>query len=94
LASAYAGYPWPFMVSRALAPAISLLLLLPVDAMARAGGGSRGFGAPRGGGTHGYGRGGGHFFFFGGGGGGFFFLLIVIILIVLVTSRGRRRRRF
>jgi hypothetical protein len=94
-ASAYAGYSTRPMVSRALASAISLLLLLPVDALARAGGGSRGFGAPRGGGgTHGFGRGGGHFFFFGGGGGGLFFLLLLVVLVLVLSSRGRRRRRF
>ena len=72
--------------------AVSLLSLLPADALARAGGGSRGFRGPSGGGR-GFG-GGHHFFFFGGGGGGGLLLLILIVLVVLfLISRGRGARR-
>lgn len=81
--------------SRVLLAAISLLMLLPADALARAGGGSRGFRSPSGGGgARGSGRGfGGPFFFFGGGGG--LLLLIVVVLVVLfLISRARRQRRF
>jgi hypothetical protein len=73
--------------------AVSLLSLLPADALARAGGGSRGFRGPSGGGGRGFG-GGHHFFFFGGGGGGGLLLLILIVLVVLfLISRGRGARR-
>jgi uncharacterized membrane protein len=77
-----------------LLSAVSLLLLAPAEALARAGGGSHGFSSPgRGGGYRGVGHG-GHFFFFGGGGGGGLFLLILIIVFVMVlNSRARRPRR-
>lgn len=85
------------MQRRALFLAISLLTLLPADALARAGGGSRSFRAPSSGGgygSRGYGRGGGGLFFFGGGGGGGFLVLIVIVLVVLfLVSRAGRGRR-
>lgn len=87
------------MPRRVLALAVSLLSLLPADALARAGGGSHSFGG--GGGSRGSGRGfgggGGHHFFFfggGGGGGGFFLLLIIIALIVaFMIFRSRRQPR-
>jgi uncharacterized membrane protein len=71
----------------------SLLVLIPADALARAGGGSHSFSSPSGG-SRGTGRGfgGGHFFFFGGGGGGGFLLLIVIVVVVLFVISRRRQR--
>lgn len=88
------------MLRRVLLLAISLLTLLPADALARAGGGSHSFHSPSSGGrgSRGFGRGFGgghhHFFFFGGGGGGGFLVLIVIVLVVVlfVIFRARRRR--
>ena len=85
------------MRHRALFLAISLLTLLPADALARAGGGSRSFRAPSSGGgygSRGYGRGGGLFFFGGGGGGGGFLVFILIMLVALfLLSRARRERQ-
>lgn len=86
------------MQYRALFLAISLLTLLPADALARAGGGSRSFRAPSSGGgygSRGYGRGGGGLFFFGGGGGGGGFLVFILIMLVVLflLSRARRERQ-
>jgi len=88
------------MTNRALLFTISLLTLLPADALAKAGGGTRSFRSPSlgGPGTRGGGRGlhGPHFFFFPGGGGGVLglLLLVVIVLVVLfLISRARRSRR-
>ncbi len=91
------------MRSRVLFLAISLYTLLPADALARAGGGSRGFRAPSyGGGRGGYGyggrpRGGGGFFFFGGngggGGGGFLTLILIFFVVMFLFSLSSRRRR-
>lgn len=86
---------------RILLLTVSLMTLLPADALARAGGGTRGYsrspGFGGGGGTRSYGRGygGGHFIFFGGGGGGGGFLLILLIMFVVLflLSRGSRGRR-
>src|SRR5206468_6511013 len=71
---------------RLVALALTLLALLPADALARAGGGSHSFssgGSSRGFGGGGLG-GGHHFIFFGGGGfgGGGGFLVILILLVV------------
>lgn len=78
---------------------LSLMLLVPGDAFARAGGGTRSFRSPGGGGGfsgRGRGFGGGHHFFFfgggGGGGGGLLLIIIVIVLFVLITRGGRGRR--
>ncbi len=90
---------------RILLLVVSLLTLLPADALARAGGGSFGFkgrspsfgGGGFGSRARGFG-GGHHFFFFGGGGGGGGLLLILVIIIVvavvlfLMSRRGRGRR--
>ena len=88
------------MTNRVLLLAISLLTVLPADALAKAGGGTRSFRSPSfgGPGTRGGGRGfhGPHFFFFpGGGGGGLGFLLLIVIVIVVLflISRARRSRR-
>jgi len=93
------------MRRRVLLLAVSLLTLLPSDALARAGGGSRSFSRPgfgggrsgRGfGGNRGFGGGGHHFFFFGGGGGGGGGILLIIILVgvaLFFLSRRARGRR-
>jgi uncharacterized membrane protein len=74
------------------------MLLVPGEALARAGGGTHSFRAPSGGGFSGRGRGfggGHHFIFFGGGGGGGGGLLLILILIVVfvLITRSRRGRR-
>jgi len=85
---------------RALLLVVWVLTLLPADALARAGGGTRSFRSPSfgGGGYRGRGVGHGpHFFFFpgGGGGGGGLLLLVIIIVVVVVflVIRARRARR-
>lgn len=82
---------------RVLLLAVWLLVSLPGDALARAGGGSHSFRSPSSGGSHGSGRGfgGGHHFFFfgGGGGGGGFLLLIILVVLVVLVLRARRRQR-
>lgn len=81
------------MFRRVLPLVVSLLVLLPADALGRAGGGSRGFRSPSGGGGGSRGFGGGrHFFFFGGGGGGFLLLIILVIIVAVLISRNRGRR--
>lgn len=84
------------MARRGLLLCVSLMLLVPGEAFARAGGGTHSFRAPRGGGGfsgRGRGFGGGHhFIFFGGGGGGLLLIIILIVVVVLIT-RGRRGRR-
>jgi uncharacterized membrane protein len=85
------------MTHRVLLLVVSLLTLLPADALARAGGGSHSFRSPSSGGYRGSGRGiggGHHFFFFGGGGGGGGFLLLIIIglVVLFLVSRARRQR--
>jgi uncharacterized membrane protein len=85
------------MPHRVLLLVVSLLTLLPADALARAGGGSHSFRSPSSGGYRGSGRGlggGHHFFFFGGGGGGGGFLLLIIIAlaVLFMISRARRQR--
>ncbi len=79
-------------------PLIALLLLLPADAFARAGGGSRSFSrSPSyGGGSRGRGGGGGFFFFGGsggGGGGGGILLIIIIAVVAFLIFRSMRGRR-
>ena len=89
---------------RACAAFLTLLafgLLAPVEAFARAGGGSSGFSGRGGGfgggggGMGGRGRGFGntHFFFFGGGGGGSLILLILLIVFVVMLLRAYRAYR-
>ena len=76
-----------------LLAAVSLMLLAPAEALARAGGGSHGFSSPgRGGGYRGVGHG-GHFFFFGGGGGGLLLLIPIFVFVMVLSSRARRPRR-
>ncbi len=94
------------MYRRVLLLVVSLLVLLPAGALARAGSGSSGFSghSPSFGGggfgsrARGFGSG-HHFFFLGGGGGGGGSVLLIIIVIVVVVflmshrggrSRGRR----
>ncbi|MDQ3850463.1 MAG: hypothetical protein M3296_07610 [Actinomycetota bacterium] len=77
----------------------SLLMLLPADVLARAGGGSHGFSrrAPGFGGggygSRGRGFGGHHFFFFGGGGGGILLIIMIILVVLFLLSRSARARR-
>jgi len=85
------------MHRRIVMPLIALMLLLPADAFARAGGGSRSFSRSPGYGSGGRRRGGGGFFFFGGGGGGGGGILLLIIIAVVAflifrSVRGRRTR--
>lgn len=82
------------MRHRLLFLCVSVLVLLPADAWARAGGGSSGFRGGGGGrGFGGSGRGGGgQFFFFGGGGGGFLLLILIAVVVLIVVSRSRGRR--
>jgi uncharacterized membrane protein len=87
------------MLRRPILLAVLLLSLLPVSALARAGGGTHSFSAPSGrsrGFGRGFGGGGHHFFFFGGGGGGgggtFVLLIIIAVIVFIVISRSRGRR--
>jgi uncharacterized membrane protein len=92
------------MPGRVLLLVTWLLLLVPADSLARAGGGSSGFRSPSfggGGASRGFGRGyggglggGRGIFFFGGGGGGLLLLIVIVIVVLFFISRARRARRF
>ena len=72
----------------ATAAAILVALIAAPDALARAGGGSSGFGFGRGGGSFGRGFGHGHFFFIPvGGGGGVLLFILVLVVVLFVLPR-------